>query len=152
MSRSREIWGYVLGVGAVLVWAGDMLVWPRYAAVRHRAVEAARSMAIAEAGVPATAVDQARVETLPTANGWRVVFRDVQVPCSQTQFRCVPPDGRPSGFSSDQVFRDVLVCVEYGTARGYFIAGMLRPVAGVTWRGGSAGCQTPLPPSQTPTT
>ena len=115
----------------------------------QRAVETARTMA--SGIVPANAVDQARVETRPTSYGWRVVFRDVQVACSQTGFRCSPTAADVAAGGSDPLFRDVLVCVEYGTARGFFIAGMVRPVATVSWRDpGGAGCmrsKLPSPPS-----
>ncbi|MGH2368413.1 MAG: hypothetical protein ACRDI2_09440, partial [Chloroflexota bacterium] len=113
MSRSRGLVGVTLAVGATLLLAVAMLVWPRVAAERLKAIEEARTFAVAS--VPAPAVDRARVETQPTAYGWRVVFRDAQVPCAQTSWGC-----RVSPSQTDEalVYRDLFVCVEYGTARG----------------------------------
>jgi hypothetical protein len=102
------------------------LVWPRFTEERLRAIETAHTWAMA--AVPASAVDRARVETQPTAHGWRVVFRDAQVPCALTSWGC---RAGPSQTDETLVYRDVYVCVEYGTARGYMIAGMIRPVGGV---------------------
>ena len=103
MPRSPAILGAASAAVAILLVAGTVLVWPRLAAEHERAVAAVRARA---AGVvPVDVVDDAWIETRPTLYGWRVVFRDVQVPCSHTKFRCTPPDGVPSELGPDQVFR-----------------------------------------------
>lgn len=131
MTRSYSLRGLCFAVGAGTValplLLAAVMLWPRYAAERHRALGEARAWA--NASLPAAAVDGAHTELRPTAHGWRVVFRDVDVPCSQTSWGC-----RTSGSHTDErlVYRDAFVCVGYGSGRGYMIIGSLLPVGGVT--------------------
>ena len=151
MSRARGISGVAAGTVGVLLLAGGTLVVPRIAAEQRRAAEAARAMAVAM--VPADVVDDARVETRPTAYGWRVVFHDVQVRCSQTKFTCASGEGVASSLGPNQVFPDLLVCVEYGTGRGYFVAATTRPVAASSWRDAAGeGCVRSQLPARLSTT
>ena len=160
MSRLQSVWRVALAIVGALALAAVLLLWPTIATEQRRAGDAARGMAVAM--VPTAAVDAARMETRPTAYGWRVVFRDVGVPCAETGFRCAPSAGAssgaspagasPAGTSAVGVIRDVLVCVEYGSARGYFIAGMVHPVAWSSWRDAAGGgcVRSQLPPASSP--
>jgi hypothetical protein len=114
------VWGGILGVLA-LVAVGAGMVWPRVSAERDSALEAARSMV--GGAVPVAALDRASVEVRPVTTGWMVIFHDAMVPCGQAGF-C---RGNPR-VPRSAVYRDVFVCVEYGTGRAYAVFGMLRTV------------------------
>ena len=126
MTRPDVRAGIALMVGAALLVAVATLAWHRYSEDRVRAIETARTWAATS--IPTSAIDRARPEAQPTPHGWRVVFREARVPCAQTSWGC-----RAGSAQTDEtlVYRDVYVCVEYGTARGYLIAGMLQSVGGV---------------------
>ena len=144
MSRSYAWPAIVLGAAVVSVLGLTLLAWPRVATERERTIEAARAMAVAM--IPSDAVDRSRVETRPTAYGWQVAFRGVQVHCSHTQFKC-PQEGEAWRAPDPSTFRDAYVCVEYGTARAYMIVARPEPVGGV----GPNTCQRPAGQAPRPT-
>ena len=121
----------VLALLGVLL--GALFLWTQYASERERALHAARTWAASS--LPATALRRSHVELQPTLHGWRAVFRGVDVPCAQTEWGCYHSDGTPPLGDEMPVFRDVFVCVEYGTGRGYRIAGSIRPVSAIAVTG-----------------
>ena len=114
--------GLVVVILAVLV----ALVWPRYVEERERAIDAGRQWVTSS--LPAVAAVRARVEAQPTMHGWRVVYRGVNVPCTQTSMGCRLG---PSQTDESLVYRDAWVCVEYGTGRAYFFGVLIRPAGPV---------------------
>ena len=132
MTRSHPVSGPALAMAAgmavvAIVFAASWVLWPRYAAEKERALAAARTWAAAT--IPTAALDRSRTELRPTPHGWRVVFRGVDTPCEQTSWGC---RAGPNQADDGRVYQDLWVCVEYGTGRGYMIAGTFRPVGGVT--------------------
>jgi hypothetical protein len=142
VARTVAVWGAILGVLALLalVVAGAVTVWPRVSAERHRALEAARTMA--DGAVPAAALDRASVEVRPVPTSWMVIFHGASVPCQETAL-C---RGNPR-LPQSVVYEDVFVCVEYGTGRAYMVGGMVRTV-GLRQ---SHLCQASPFPSRSPT-
>ena len=128
----------------LLILVASFVALPRLAAERTQALAVAHAWAVQS--LPAGVADSARVELQPTVYGWRVVYRNVDVPCAATSWGC---RAGPSRSDESLVYTDLWACVEYGTGRGYFFGVSIRSVAPV----GPTTCRrpalqpTPVPPA-----
>jgi len=89
---------------------------PSTATDQQRATQAAR--AYLEPTVGTGGLDRATVEVRPSAVGWLVVFRDVNLPCAQVHWPEACGMAAPLGPTpTPYVYRDLFACVEVATWR-----------------------------------